>query len=73
MLQAAILDGLSFDPFSLFDGGWRPAEIGTGGCDVVQVLMVTQAIEVPDGDPDLGLEITGHGREIYQARPMILT
>jgi hypothetical protein len=30
VLQAPMLDGLSFDPFTLFDDGWCPAEVGVG-------------------------------------------
>jgi hypothetical protein len=30
VLQAPIFDGLSFDPFSLLDDGWSPAEVGVG-------------------------------------------
>jgi len=26
-----MLDGLPFDPFTLFDDGWHPAEVGIGG------------------------------------------
>jgi hypothetical protein len=40
VLQAPIFDSLSFDPFTLFDDGFRPAEVGIGGRDVVQVSVV---------------------------------
>jgi hypothetical protein len=30
VLQAPMLDGLSFDPFTLFDDGSCPAEVGVG-------------------------------------------
>jgi hypothetical protein len=34
VLQAPIFDSLSFDPFTLFDDGFRPAEVGIGRRDV---------------------------------------
>ena len=35
VLQAPIFDGLSFDPFTLFDDGWGPAEVGIGGVALI--------------------------------------
>ncbi len=29
-MQAPIFDSVSFDPFTLFDDGFRPAEVGIG-------------------------------------------
>ena len=48
MLQAAMLDGLFLDPVTLFDDGWRPAEVGVGGRDVVQTLVITLVIVMLD-------------------------
>jgi hypothetical protein len=31
VLQVPLLDGLSLDPFALFDDGFRPAQAGIGG------------------------------------------
>ena len=31
-MQAPLFDGLLFDPFSLFNDGFCPAEVGIGGC-----------------------------------------
>ena len=59
MLQAPIFDGLSLDPFTLFDDGWCPAEVGIGGRHVVQALVVALVIVVFDEGLDLGLEVTG--------------
>src|SRR5690606_41620058 len=36
VLQAPLFDGLSLDPFALFDGGLGLAEVGIGGRHVVQ-------------------------------------
>jgi hypothetical protein len=44
VLQAPMFDGLSFDPFSLFDDRFCPAEVGIGGCDVFQALMITLVV-----------------------------
>ena len=44
MLQAPMFDGVSFDPFALFDDGLGPAEVGIGGCDVAQALVVAAMV-----------------------------
>jgi len=31
VLQAPLLDGSTYDPFSLFDDGFRPSEVGVAG------------------------------------------
>jgi len=59
VLQAPIFDGLSLDPFALFDDGWRPAEVGVGGRHVVQALVVPLVIVVLDERLDLGLKVAG--------------
>lgn len=40
MLQAPMLDSLAFDPFSLFDDGCGPAEVGVGWRYVGQASVV---------------------------------
>ena len=40
VLQAPMFDGLSFDPFALFDDGWRPAEVGVGRRHVAQRFVI---------------------------------
>jgi len=59
VLQAPIFDGLSLDPFTLFDDGWCPAEVGVGGRHVVQALVVTLVVVVLDECLDLGFEVAG--------------
>ena len=59
VLQAAMFDGLSLDPFALFDDGPGPAEVGIGGCHVVQALMVALLIVVLDERRDLSLKVAG--------------
>ena len=59
VLQSSMFDGLSFDPFSLFDDGFVPAEVGIGGRNVAQALMVALVVVVLDERLDLGLEFAG--------------
>jgi hypothetical protein len=59
VLQAPIFDGLSFDPFSLFDDGACAAEVCIGGCHIVQALVTTLVIVMFDEDLDLVLKVTG--------------
>jgi alkylation response protein AidB-like acyl-CoA dehydrogenase len=44
VLQAPMLDGLSLDPFTLFDDGRCPAEVGVGGRHIVQALVVALVV-----------------------------
>lgn len=44
--QAPMFDGFSFDPFTLFDNDWNAAEVGIGGRNVVQALVVWAAVVV---------------------------
>jgi hypothetical protein len=44
VLQAPMFDGLSLDPFALFDDGWSPAEVAIGGRHVVQALVIALVI-----------------------------
>ena len=59
MLQAPMFDGLSLDPFALFDDGWCPAEVGVCGRQVAQCLVVALVVVVLDEGLGLGLMIAG--------------
>ena len=59
VLQAPMLDGLSFDPFTLLDDACSPAEVGVGGRYVVQALVVALMIVVLDERLDLSLKVVG--------------
>ena len=59
VLQAPMFDGLSLDPFALFDDGFCPAEVGVGGRHVGQALVVALVVIVFDEGLDLGLEVAG--------------
>ena len=54
-----MFDGLSFDPFALFDDGLGPAEVGIGGRHVVQALVISLMIVVFDERRNLGLKVAG--------------
>jgi hypothetical protein len=58
-MQAPIFDSLSFDPFTLFDDGFRPAEVGIGGRDVVQALVIALMVVMLDERFDLLLKVAG--------------
>ena len=59
VLQPPMFDGLPLDPFSLFDDGCSPAEVGVRGRHVAQRFVVTPVIVVFDERLDLGLKIAG--------------
>ncbi len=59
MLQAPMFDGLSLDPFALFDDGRCPAEVGVGGRHLAQRFVIALVVVVRDEGLDLGLEIAG--------------
>ncbi len=48
VLQASMLDGLSFGPFSLFDDGLSSTEAGIGMCNVAEALVATLVVVVLD-------------------------
>ena len=58
-MQAALFEGLSFDPFPLVENGFVASEVDVRRCDVVQALMITLVIVMIDEGFDLGFEITG--------------
>ena len=57
MLQAAVGNGLSFDPFSLCQDGLAPPEVDVGGGEVVDALVIAPVIVVGDEGADLSFEI----------------
>ena len=44
VLQAAMFDGLAFDPFALFEDGLCPAEVGVGGRHIIEALVVALVV-----------------------------
>ena len=59
MQQAAVLDCLSFDPFSLQQDGLTASEVNIGGRKIAQALMVAMMIVMIDEAVDAGFEIAG--------------
>ena len=57
MLQAPMFDGLSLDPFTLFDDGLGSAEVGIGGRHIVEALVVALVVVVFDERFDLGFKV----------------
>ena len=56
-----MLDGFSFDPFSLFDDGIGPGEVGVGRRHIVQALMISLVVVMFDERLDLVLKVTRQG------------
>src|ERR1700748_3315365 len=44
MLQASVLDGVSFDPFSLHEDGLTASEIDIGGGEIADAFVIAQMI-----------------------------
>ena len=59
MLQAPMLDGFVFDPFSAFDDGFRSTEVGIGGRYVAQALMIALMVVMLDERLNLFLKVAG--------------
>ena len=59
MLQAPMFDGLSLDPFSLFDDGGCPAEVGIRGRHIVQALVIALVVVMLNERLDLAFEVAG--------------
>ena len=57
MLQAAVGDGLSFDPFSFCQDDRSASEVDVGGSEIVDALAVATVVVIGDEGLDLGLEI----------------
>src|SRR6478735_10243552 len=58
MVQASVLDGLSFDPFSFKQDGLTASEVDIGRGEIGDALMVSQVIVMSDEAADVGFEIT---------------
>ena len=68
MLQAPVLDGLSFDPFPFQQDGLAAPEVDIGGREVIQALVVAPVVVVLDESAELGFEITGQIIVLQQIR-----
>ena len=59
VVQASVLDGLSFDPFSFQKDGLAAPEVDVSRRQIGDALVVSQMVVVGDEFTDLGLESTG--------------
>ena len=57
MVQAAALDGQFFDLFPPFDNRCVTPEVGVGGRDVAETLVVAVIVIVTDEGADLVFEV----------------
>ena len=57
VLQAAMFDGLTFNPFAPFDDGCGSAELGVGRRHIVRPLVMALVVVVLGGRPDLRLKV----------------
>ena len=60
VLQATVLDGLSFDPFSFKQDGLAASEVDIGRGEIGDALVVSQMIVMGDEVADLRFEIARH-------------
>ena len=58
MPQAAVQDGLAFDPFSFLQNGRATPEVDIGRREVAQALVVAPMIVVLHEGADLGLQVS---------------
>ncbi len=59
MLQAPLVDGFAFDPFSLQNDGLAASEVDAGRGEIAEALVVASVVVVLDEGLDLRLEIAG--------------
>src|SRR3954464_10718665 len=59
MMQAAIGDGLAFDPFAFEENGLAAPDVDVGRGEIAKALMVAAMIVVLDEGRDLAFEIAG--------------
>src|SRR5207244_12275088 len=59
VLQAAVSNGLSLDPFSFGQDGWAASEVDVGRGEIVDALVVAAVVVVVDEGRDLGFEVAG--------------
>lgn len=57
MVQAALFDGVAFDPFVFAQDGLAAPEIAVGRGEIVEALVVSAMIVAVDEGRDLGFEV----------------
>src|SRR5271163_1414876 len=59
VVQAAVGNGLSFNPFSFCQDDLAPAAVGVGRGKIVDAFVVAAVVVVGDESANLGFEIAG--------------
>src|ERR1041384_1886865 len=59
VLQAAVSNGLSLDPFSFGQDDWTASKVDVGRGEIVDALVVSAVVVVVDEGRDLGFEVAG--------------
>ena len=57
VVQAAVSDGVSFDPFAFEQDGLAASEVDVGRGEIVEALVVSAMVVVLDEGRDLGFEV----------------
>ena len=57
VVQAALFDGVSFDPFAFEQDGLAASEVDVGRSEIVEALVVSPMIVMLDESRDLGFEV----------------
>jgi hypothetical protein len=66
VVQAALSNGVSFDPFAFEQDGLAASEVNIGGREIVEALVVSAMVVVLDECGDLSLEVF-LGRSSFRA------
>src|SRR6185369_17784782 len=59
VLQAAVNNGLSLDPFSFGQDGWTASKVDVGRGEIVDALVISAVVVVVDEGRDLSFEVAG--------------
>ncbi len=59
MLQASLVDGVAFNPFSLQQNGLTASEVDVGRSEIVEALVIAPMVVALDEGGNLGFEIAG--------------
>lgn len=57
VVQAALSDGVAFDPFTFEQDGLAASEVDIGGREIVEAFVVSAMFVMLDEGRDLGFEV----------------
>jgi hypothetical protein len=57
MLQAALFDGVAFDPFSFQQNGVAAPEVDVGWCQIADIFVISAMVAMIDDGCDLRLKV----------------